>query len=91
MGDPGPSRSSKRMCWPDWGSPSLDGAGVLAAVTDDPFVANACYLLDASTGSIVGTVPIPDAGAFSQPVFTNGYLLVAGIKGGLTAYHVSGR
>jgi len=73
------------------GSPSLDGAGVLAAVTDDPFVANACYLLDASTGSIVGTVPIPDAGAFSQPVFTNGYLLVAGIKGGLTAYHVSGR
>jgi outer membrane protein assembly factor BamB len=72
------------------GSPSLDGAGVLAAstynVSGGP---NATYLVNAATGAILKTITPPNnSPIFAQPVFADGYLLVASVKSGLTAYRV---
>ncbi len=76
------------------GSPSLNGAGVLAAgtynITD--FTLNAAYLLDASNGSILTTIPQPNTLVFAQPVFAGNYLFIANAggvpssSGKLTAY-----
>jgi hypothetical protein len=43
------------------------------------------YLLNASTGAILGTLPLTD-GAFAQPVFAGPYLLVADESGQVVAY-----
>jgi outer membrane protein assembly factor BamB len=63
------------------GTPSLDAAtGVLAVATwaecgsgDSPAV----YLVNASTGAILGTIPLPAGGEFAQPVLAGPYLLIA--------------
>jgi outer membrane protein assembly factor BamB len=63
---------------PVMGSPTLNGAGVLAAGTYNitNSTQNAVYLLDASNGNILTTVP-ETALVFAQPVFAGDHLFVA--------------
>lgn len=70
------------------GSPSLNGAGVLAAATYDfsTGVTNAAYLLNASTGGVLKRLDTGGAPEFAQPVFVNGYVLLATVSKGLFAY-----
>ena len=67
------------------GTPSLDSAGVLAAgtYTCPSSKTPGAYLLDASTGSIIATLPIGSNRVFSQPVFAQGTLFVSTESGGL--------
>jgi outer membrane protein assembly factor BamB/fibronectin type 3 domain-containing protein len=72
------------------GSPTEDGAGLIAAPV---FVSSTgtygVYLLRASDGSVVDFIPTPSA-LFGQPVFADGYLLIGGSSSvGLTAYAVT--
>ena len=71
------------------GTPALDAAtGVLAVATWAAPCRNgspAVYLLNAATGSILGTLPI-NVGGFAQPVFAGPYLLVADESGQVVAY-----
>jgi len=68
------------------GSPTEDGAGVIGVgtydMTGNP---NAAYLLDASTGEILTTLPTNNAKVFGQVVFADQYVFVAATNG-LTAY-----
>jgi polyvinyl alcohol dehydrogenase (cytochrome) len=68
------------------GSPSVDGAGVIAASTFDlsSGASNATYLIDAGTGAILKT--LPHSAAFPQPVFVGSQLLVATQHEGLQVY-----
>jgi polyvinyl alcohol dehydrogenase (cytochrome) len=73
------------------GTPSLDGAGLLAVGTyadgSDP---QADYLLDPSTGAILATVSNGDSSQFAQPVFAGQYLFIATDSAGLYAYQPPG-
>jgi len=72
---------------PVMGTPTLNGAGVLAAGTyglANP-TGNAVYLLDASNGNILTSFP-ETSPVFSQPVFANNYLFIATSAGVLLAY-----
>jgi len=61
------------------GSPTLNGAGVLAAgtynITD--MTLNAVYLLNAANGTILATIPEPNLIVFAQPVFAGSHVFVA--------------
>ena len=61
------------------GTPSLDSAGVLAAGTYLCPAGNipGAYLINATTGAILKTLPVGSSRVFSQPVFAQGTLLVA--------------
>jgi len=63
---------------PIMGSPTLNGASVLAAGTYNltDTTQNAVYLLDASNGNILTTIP-ETAAVFAQPVFAGAHLFVA--------------
>jgi len=65
------------------GSPTLDGAGVLAVGTWPS--GNVVSLLDANKGRVLRTINV-GAPVFAQPVFADRYLLVATSTGVLTAY-----
>jgi polyvinyl alcohol dehydrogenase (cytochrome) len=72
------------------GTPTEDGAGVIAAQvfadTTDNF---GVYLINASNGNILGYIPTYNSPLFSQPIFVNNQLLVSGIPTiGVTAYTV---
>jgi uncharacterized repeat protein (TIGR01451 family) len=69
------------------GSPSLDGAAVLAAGTYSTPVGTTrgTYLVNAADGAILNFLPTNNL-EFSQPVFAGRYLLVANGLGVLTAY-----
>jgi polyvinyl alcohol dehydrogenase (cytochrome) len=70
-----------------FGTPSLDGAGLLAVGTYSPGTGpQADYLLDPSTGAILATVSNGDSSQFAQPVFADQYLLIATDSAGLYAY-----
>jgi polyvinyl alcohol dehydrogenase (cytochrome) len=73
------------------GSPSEDGAGVVAAPTYQ--AANGqtgVYLLSAATGAILDFIPVPHSPLFGQPVFDGQDLLIGGgAKAGLTAYDIT--
>jgi outer membrane protein assembly factor BamB len=73
------------------GSPSEDGAGVVAAPTYQSSDNNlGVYLVSASTGTIIGFIPTPHSPLFGQAVFANNDLLVgAGPGFGLTAYEIT--
>ena len=78
---------------PVMGSPTLDGAGVLAAGTYNiqDRTLNTVYLLDSSNGDILATIPQPNNIIFAQPVFAGTHLFVAtsdtlDSQGKLTAY-----
>lgn len=68
---------------PVMGSPTLDGAGVLAAATYNITTptANALYLLDSSNGNILSTIPESNSIIFAQPVFAGDHLFVATAAG----------
>jgi len=72
------------------GSPTEDGAGVIAVplYAADTDADMGVYLLNASNGQIIGTIPLPKTSIFSQPVFANNDLLVAG-NNLLTAYEIT--
>lgn len=75
------------------GSPTLNGAGVLAAGTYN-FTSptrNTVYLIDSSNGNILTTISQPNTIVFAQPVFAGDHLFVAaagatGHGGKLTAF-----
>ncbi len=61
------------------GTPSENGAGVIAAATHDnkpTGLTNQTYLINADTGAILAT--IPNGKEFAQPIFADKYLLLAG-------------
>ena len=64
---------------PVMGTPTLNGSGVMAAGTYNArdFTMNALYLLDASNGNILSTIPESGTIVFSQPVFAGNHLFVA--------------
>jgi polyvinyl alcohol dehydrogenase (cytochrome) len=67
------------------GTPTLDGAGVLAVPT---FSASELLLINAATGSVLKTITTgPD---FGQPVFADNMLLIPTKKNGLWAYRSTG-
>src|SRR5205085_9360548 len=53
-----------------FGTPTIDGTGIIAAATYDYRAPNAEYLVDASDGSILNTIDLGSP-AFSQPVFAD--------------------
>ena len=74
------------------GSPTEDGAGVVAAAIWGSTTNNyGVYLLNASTGAILRYIPLGQDRIFGQPVFAGDYLLVDGLNTsvGLTAYQVT--
>jgi len=72
---------------PVMGSPTMNGAGIVAAGSYKPSdpTPNLLYLADASDGSIIRSMPMTGA-VFSQPVFAGTHLFVATTDGTLTAY-----
>jgi outer membrane protein assembly factor BamB len=70
------------------GTPSENGAGVIAAATHDFIpsgLTNQTYLLDADTGAVLAT--IANGKEFAQPVFADQYLfLTSGYSNTLYAY-----
>jgi len=68
---------------PIMGSPTLNGAGVLAAATYNisDFSLNAAYLLDATNGNILATIPETGTLVFAQPVFAGNHLFIANAGG----------
>jgi hypothetical protein len=70
-----------------FGSPALDGAGVLAVPTiDDSSTENGTYFVNASTGALLGHISVNNAKQFAEPVFAGGYLLLGQVNQGLNAY-----
>ena len=68
------------------GTPALDSAGVLAVQTFWGCVGGAVsgvYLIDATTGAILETLPVGSSRTFAQPVFAGGGLYVATENKGL--------
>jgi outer membrane protein assembly factor BamB len=67
------------------GTPAVDRAGVLAAgtYTCPQHATPGAYLLNASTGAILATLPTGPAKVFGQPVFAQDTLLVATVSNGL--------
>ena len=75
------------------GSPTLNGAGVLAAGTynTSDVTLNAVYLLSAANGDILTSIPETNNIVFAQPVFAGTHLFVATVGpvtsgGKLTAF-----
>jgi hypothetical protein len=72
-----------------YGSPTENGAGVIALATyDEGPGQTAAYLIDASNGSILKTISTSNVSTFAQPVFADEFLFVATIGGKLTAYKI---
>ena len=65
------------------GSPTLNGAGVLAAGTYNTanVTLNAVYLLNTANGTILTTIPETNSIVFAQPVFAGTHLFVANAGG----------
>jgi outer membrane protein assembly factor BamB len=75
---------------PILGTPSLDGAGVLAAATWDNHPSGArnfLFLLDAATGKLLRKIATPgNSRTFPQPVFADDALFLATEEAGLYAF-----
>jgi len=70
------------------GTPTLDGAGVLAVPTmpRQAGETSAVYLLNESNGQVLYTINTGNTPVFAQPVFADNYVFVATAGGGVTAY-----
>jgi polyvinyl alcohol dehydrogenase (cytochrome) len=70
-----------------WGSPTLNGAGLLAVPSFDqePEATRGIFLVDSRDGSLVTTLDTDDSPVFAQPVLSGDYLYAAG-HSGLIAY-----
>ena len=75
------------------GSPSLNGANVIAAATYDTTVGvnNGTYMLDARDGTVLRFITVNGEKEFAQPVFAGSYLLLGTLWGGLNAYIGAGQ
>ena len=74
------------------GTPTIDGAGVIAASSfGSRGGQNALWLINAASGQILKTISYGASSTFAQPVFADGYLLTAS-QGplGLRAYTAGG-
>lgn len=70
-----------------YGSPSLNGAGVIAVATfDDTSTQNGTYFINASNGAILGHISLANAKQFAQPVFADKYVLLGQVNQGINAY-----
>jgi outer membrane protein assembly factor BamB len=73
-------------------SPTQNGEGLIAAAVWESTTGNyGVYLLSASTGAILGYIPLAGNRIFGQPVFAGDYLLVDGLNPfvGVTAYQIT--
>lgn len=71
------------------GTPGMDGSGVIAAASYGSTTGqNGVFLISASTGKLLKTIPYYKASTFGQPVFADGYLIVASTGQALHAYKV---
>jgi outer membrane protein assembly factor BamB len=72
------------------GTPGMDGSGVIAAASyGSTTKQNGVWLINASNGKILKSISYGTANTFAQPVFADGYLIVASMGGrGLQAYNV---
>ncbi len=69
------------------GTPGMDGGGVIAAASyGSTTSANGVFLIDASNGQLLKTIPYGIAKTFGQPVFADNHLLIASQGLGLRAY-----
>jgi polyvinyl alcohol dehydrogenase (cytochrome) len=73
---------------PVTGTPTMDGGGVIAAITYGVKRANTLYLIEASTGKILRELPLGPSANFAQPVFADNWLFIATREFGLRAYQV---
>lgn len=72
------------------GSPTEDGAGLVAAQVYGPASATGVFLLNAETGAVVDKIPLPNSPLFGQAVFAGKELLVDGKASiGLTGYEIA--
>jgi polyvinyl alcohol dehydrogenase (cytochrome) len=70
-----------------FGTPGMDGAGVIAAASFGSSTGqNGLFLIDAASGNLLTTVSFGKAPTFGQPVFADNYLIVATAGLGLRAY-----
>jgi hypothetical protein len=68
------------------GTPSKDGAGVIAAASFGSSTnQNGVFLINAANGKILKTIPMGPTNTFGQPVFADNKLIVASTSG-LRAY-----
>jgi polyvinyl alcohol dehydrogenase (cytochrome) len=74
------------------GTPTIDGAGVLAVASyGSRGGVNALWLINAATGQILNTISYGTSSTFAQPVFADGYLFTASQGAlGLQAYTAGG-
>jgi outer membrane protein assembly factor BamB len=71
------------------GSPTLDGAGVMALGTYNLGAANFVYLVNSANGQLLRTIAVGKSHlVFGQPVFADNYLLIPAGSGGLIVYAV---
>jgi outer membrane protein assembly factor BamB len=68
-----------------FGTPTIDGSGVIGVATFDDRAPNAEYLVDASDGTILKTIAL-DSPAFPQAVFADSYVFAATESGNLASY-----
>jgi polyvinyl alcohol dehydrogenase (cytochrome) len=68
------------------GSPTMNGAGIIAAATYDQDGTNSVYLINKANGAILKTIDMAGAKMFAQPVFANGMLFIASLSKGLQVY-----
>jgi hypothetical protein len=71
-----------------FGTPGMDGAGVIAASSfESPTGQNGLFLINAANGKLLTAVSYGKTPTFAQPVFANPRLIVATAGGlGLRAY-----
>jgi outer membrane protein assembly factor BamB len=71
------------------GAPTLDGGGVIAVPVYSPKSGTTAgsYLYNATTGALLTQLSPTGGAEFAQPVFADGYLLLAQAQG-LTAFDV---
>jgi polyvinyl alcohol dehydrogenase (cytochrome) len=70
------------------GTPTMDGAGVIAVGTyDTTATPNAVYLVNAATGQNLRTLTTGGHN-FAQSVFADGYIFTANLNAGIRAYHL---
>jgi outer membrane protein assembly factor BamB len=71
-----------------WGTPSLNGSGILAVPSFDVDggAERGVFLVDANQGKLLARLDVDDSPVFSQPVFAGSYLFVATFNQGLIAF-----
>jgi outer membrane protein assembly factor BamB len=68
-----------------FGTPTIDGSGVIGVATFDTRAQNEEYLVAANDGSILNVIDLA-APAFPQAVFADDYVFAATAAGDLTSY-----